>query len=50
MPLRDGSIKGHEYATIPLNGTENDFKLLLAQLKLLRENCFLIRIAPCMFI
>lgn len=40
MPLRDGSIKGHEYATIPLNGTENDFKLLLAQLKLLRENCF----------
>ena len=40
MPLRDGSIKGHEYATIPLNGTENDFKLLLAQFKIIKRKLF----------
>lgn len=39
IPLKDGSISGHEYATIPMKGIDG-FKLLLAQLNLLRESCY----------
>lgn len=37
IPLRDGSIGGNEYVTIPLQG-EVGFNLLANQLKLLRSN------------
>lgn len=39
IPLRDGSINGHEYVTIPLQGSIEGFKLLKAQIQLLKDNC-----------
>lgn len=37
IPLRDGSIKGIEYTTIPMDG-EAGFKLLINQIKLMQES------------
>ena len=37
IPLRDGSIKGIEYTTIPMSGEEG-FKLLINQIKLLQNS------------
>lgn len=38
IPLRDGSIRGHEYTTIPMIG-EAGVNLLMNQFKLLSERC-----------
>lgn len=38
IPLRDGSISGHEYTTIPMTGTKG-INLLMNQLKAIRNNC-----------
>ena len=37
IPLKDGSIKGIEYTTIPMQG-EDGFKLLINQIKLLQKS------------
>ncbi len=38
IPLRDGSIKGHEYTTIPMIG-EGGVNLLMNQMKALKNEC-----------
>ena len=38
IPLRDGSISGHEYTTIPMKGIDG-INLLANQMRELKENC-----------
>lgn len=38
IPLKDGSISGHEYVTVPMTGAKG-FNLLTQQLELLSKNC-----------
>lgn len=40
IPLRDGSIGGHEYTTIPMVG-ENGINLLMNQFRSVKEKCFI---------